>query len=536
MVTDRSEGDTADARAGPSAGGDPDRARRLFRYLGGPEWSEYRAILQVFAGTFFAEFTPDEVAAEVIEAGVDPSAVPDRLKSLRGWGNLTVSSSVGNPSSLDDYYRRRNRYLITRAGRKVFDLVEGVLVGVDEIADVQAERLRRMHRALETLGQHAATGFARAEGDDLADAVQTVFDQHENFTTQLTQFFAQLNLWQSRYDLDAGEVRFFAGVLVGYVSEQLAEIERMTRPIARSLERILPQLPALLPALRSGLAERVDDAGLSERVTVRRPAGTKADDWRHLEAWFAARPGRQPRLEELTSQAVAAVRTLTANLTRLSRGGLGAASRRADFVRLAGFFHRAATVDEAHRIAAAVFGLGSCRRLGMLSEDADDPAPTVTPWIHAPKAVVPISLRERGAAGQHGATTPMRDRREARRMIQRSRELARLERSRVADELLSCADDRGRIDGARMSDPAFSMLRDLISRSGHSAGVNAQDRTATAAGVRCRVRRVDGAKTVVECPQGRLAMHGLVVTVAPAAAAPATRPVTPRPKTTEAPT
>ncbi len=507
--------DPTGARNAPGPGDDPAGARRLFRYLGGDEWHEYRAILEVFAGTFFAEFTPDDVAAHpaVVGAGVDPAVVPLRLESLRGWGNLTVSSSVGNPSSLDDYYRRRNRYLITRAGQEVFELVERVLAGVDEIGDVQAGRLRDLHRALVDLGDHGDTGFDRVGGDDLADLVRTVFDLHERFTSELTQFFAELNLWQSRYDLDADEVRLLAGVLVAYVSEQLTEIERMTRPISRSLERILPRLAVLLPALQSGLAARVDDAGLADAVAVRRLPGTSSDDWEHLAAWFVAVQGRPSRLDRLTRQAVSAVRTLTANVTRLSRVGLGAASRRADFVRLAGFFDRATTAGEAHEIAAAAFGLGSCRRLGMPSADADDPAPTVTSWRDAPRAVVPVSLRARGDTAQRGQATPMRDRRTERAWMERRRERERVNREAAAAELLSCAGDGGRIDGARMSVASFSMLRDLISRSGLRAALGAEVRTATVTGVRCEVRRLDGACTVVECPDGRLAMHGLVVTV-----------------------
>lgn len=511
-MTGELNGAVAGRRGDSGDGDDPAQARSLFRYLGGDEWQEYRAILEVFAGTFFAEFTPEEVAAAAAESGVDPAVVPDRLESLRRWGNLTVSSSIGNPSSLDDYYRRRNRYLITRSGQEVFELVERVLAKADEIGDVQAGRLRDLHRALTELGELADTGFDRVGGDDLAAAVRAVFDLHERFTTELTQFFAELNLWQSRYDLDADEVQFFAGVLVNYVAEQLTEIERMTRPIARSLERVRPHLPDLLAALRSGLAGRVEEAGLAERVAVRRLAGTRTDDWDHLAAWFAAAPGRASRLDQHTRQAVAAVRTLTANVTRLSRAGLGAASRRADFVRLAGFFDRSATIGEAHEIAAAAFGLGSCRHLGMLSKDADDPAPTVTPWRDAPRADVPVSLRERGDISQRGGSTPVHDRRKARELMSRRRELDRVARETVAAELLSRAGDGGRIDGAHMSVASFAMLRDLISRSGLRAGRNGF-RTATETGVRCGVRRVDGARTVVECPHGRLTMHDLVVTV-----------------------
>ncbi|MDE0196500.1 MAG: TIGR02677 family protein [bacterium] len=504
---------------GNGAAGERGRARQLFRYLGGEEWQEYRAILSVFAGTFFAEFTSDDVAAHQVaaDAGLDADAVAARLESLRRWGNLTVSSSIGAPASLDDYYRRRNRYLITRAGQEVHELVEGVLAGVDEIGDVQAGRLRDLHLTLEEL---AAQLDAGAGGEELADRVRRIFDLHERFTSELTQFFAELNQWQNRYDLDAGEVQLFATVLVGYVSEKLSEIERMTRPIARGLEAILTRLDDLLPALRTGLAARVDDAGLAADVPVRRLKGTDPADWEHLAAWFRPPPGRPSRLDQLTRQAVAAVRTLTANVTRLSRAGLGAASRRADFVKLAGFFDRATSAGDAHRIAAAAFGLGSCRRIGAPAADADDPVPTVTPWREAPRATVAVSLRIRGDRSQRGLATPVRDRRTERAWIRQRRERERVAREAVAAELLESAGEGGLLDGAQLSVASFTLLRDLLGRSGHGYSPGATVRAATADGVRCEVRRIEGVRTVVECPEGRLALGGLEVAVGAGPGAP----------------
>ena len=496
-----------------SLGDDSDRARQLFRYLGGEEWREYRAILKIFSGTYFAEFTPREVAARIAAVEVDPDVIEDRLESLRRWGNLAVSSSVGNPTSLEDYYRRRNRYLITRAGQEVYDLVERVLAGAAEIGDVHANRLRQLHRALTDLVELTESDYEHADNSDLVAAVRSVFDLHEQFANELTQFFAQLNQWQSRYDLEAEEVQFFAGVLVNYVSEQLTEIERMVRPIARTLECLRPHVQGLLPALRSGLAARVEDAGLEEYVAVRRARGTDRADWEHLAAWFVAAGGRPARLDQLSGQALAAVRTLTANVSRLSRMGLGAVSRQADFVRLAGFFDRAQTVDEAHRIAASAFGLGACRRLGNLSTDVDDPVAGNTPWKDAPRAVVPVSLRERGEISQRGNTTPIRDRSKERHFIEGRRANERESKIIAAAELLASAGEDGSINGALLSVPAFVLLRDLIGRSGYRRKHGDGLRVATDAGVRCELRRVKSENTAIQCPEGRLVLRELTVKV-----------------------
>ena len=297
--------------------------------------------------------------------------------------------------------------------------------------------------------------------------MRTVFDYHDYFTVELTQFFAQLNEWQNRYDLTPDEVQVFASVLVDYVSEQLTEIERVAGPIGRALERLLPLLEDLLPALRSGLAARVEEAGLSDSMTIRRLKGTEPEDWRHLAIWFVAAPRRPSRLDQHTRQALAAVRTLTTNVSRLARLGTGMSSRRSDFVRLAGFLDRAPTAERAQAIAAAAFGLGSCRRLGTLSSDADDPDPTVTPWRSAARAAVPVALRERGDTTARGLASPMRDRSREMELLKRRRELERMARERTAAELLAGADETGRIDGAKLSRESFAMLRDLIGRSSH---------------------------------------------------------------------
>ena len=136
----------------------------------------------------------------------------------------------------------------------------------------------------------------------------------------------------------------------------------------------------------------------------------------------------------MTREAVAAVRTLTLNLTRLSRVGIGSASRRADFLRLAQLF--AAAPDDTPRLAAAAFGLMATNHYGVIAADAGDPVPTATSWWDAPRAEVAISIRERGDTTPRGRISPLPDRTRERELLRRRRELERVARDRVDHELL----------------------------------------------------------------------------------------------------
>ncbi len=502
------------------SGAGADQARLLFRYLSGEEWQEYRAILSVFADTFFAEFAPEDVILALREhpVDIDDSVVPDRLESLRRWGNLSASTSVGNPASLSDYYKRRHRYLITRAGQEVFDKVEGILHRVDHVSDVQAGRLRDLHRALESLILMVDRGIDKLPTTELVDTVRRVFDAHESFSTEITQFFASINQWQSRFDLEPDEVTFFANVLVGYVSEQLQEIERMARPIAGSLRVLEPSLHDIVTHSRSGLAARVDDAGLTDTVLVRHVAGSERDDWTHLMGWFGARDNGDSRLDALTRQALAAVRTLTGNLTRLSRVGAGVASRRADFIRLAGFIDSAPGREQVQNIMAAAFGLFPSRHLGVLSADAEDPVSTATPWSLAPRAEVPVSLRERGERNQRGSVTPVRDRAAEREHLRYRRLQEREAESETAQELLRAVTEENQIIDINVSNLALRRLRLLLGASGARRRPGHTQREAIDADLRCCVMRAKGKQVSIRCPDGCLCLLDVEVFLWPATA------------------
>ncbi len=486
----------------------------VFAYV--TESPEYRSILGVFAGTFFAELTPDDVAARLAETGVvlPVDTVAQRLESLRGWGNLEVSASVGAVSTVADYYRRRNRYLITRIGQEVHELVEGVLAQVDDVRDVSVGRLDALAAALEALLRLEAES---AEPAMLADAVRAVFDPHRAFSAEITQFFAAINQWQARFDLDESEFAFFSEVLVGYVGERLESLERKARPIARLLDELAPRLPVIVARARDGLAARVAEAGLHE-VQVRAGHGSTMADWDNLAAWFGGRPGAASRMATLGRDAVNAVRTLTQNLTRLSRSGLGGSSRRADYLRLASFFDDLAGAgpEGMARLAAAAFGIFGCRHLGAAPGDEADPVPSATSWWDAPPAHVPVSLRERGDTTNRGRSAQVADRSLQREHLLQRRRTAEAAVAAGRAELLAAAGVDGAIgDGTPMSVAALRALQRLLGPAVAAMGPAAEKGESEADGMRCLVERRPGESTAVRTPAGTLLLHELGITVTP---------------------
>jgi len=219
-------------------------------------------------------------------------------------------------------------------------------------------------------------------------------------------------------------------------------------------------------------------------------------------------PGQPSRIARLGKEAIAAVRTLTLNLTRLSRVGVGASSRRADFLRLAGFLDAADPNGAAvGRIVAASLGLYPSLHYGVAAADADDPAPTTMSWWDAPRAAVPVSLRARGDTTNRGRTTPIADRSVAQRLVRHRRADEADARRLVDEELLAAAD----LDGARLSSEALARLQQLVGRSLTQLGVHGASHERTEGAISCTVRRQPGRTTTVTCPEGDLSLRGLVI-------------------------
>ncbi|GAA2572224.1 TIGR02677 family protein [Pseudonocardia hydrocarbonoxydans] len=484
----------------------------VFAYV--TESPEYRLILGIFAGTFFAELTPEDVAARLAATGIElpVDTVAVRLESLRNWGNLEVSASVGAVSTVADYYKRRNRYLITRVGQEVHELVESVLAQVDNVRDVSLGRLDVLAAALEAL---LRLDVRAASPTTLADAVRAVFDPHRAFSAEITQFFAAINQWQARFDLDESEFAFFSEVLVGYVGERLESLERKARPIGRLLAELEPLIPVVVARARDGLAARVAEAGLTD-VQVRSGQGGALADWENLGNWFRGRPGVPSRVATLGRDAVNAVRTLTQNLTRLSRSGVAGSSRRADYLRLASWLDAAARErpQELPRLAGAAFGLFGSRHLGGAPGDEDDPVPSVTSWWTAPTADIPVSLRERGDTTNRGRSGQVAD-----RSVQREHLLARRRAEEEATaaaraELLAAAASDGTLaNRTAMSTSALRALQRLLGPAVAAMGPTGEKGEAEADGMRCMVERRAGEATAVSTPAGTLVLHELGIAV-----------------------
>jgi len=92
-----------------------------FQHLTVPNHALYRAIMRAFLdakGRFQVHLRPEDVRA-ALEEPAELSAVASALDALAGWGNLRPDADTGRVTSVEDFYRHRFIYQLTREGEAV---------------------------------------------------------------------------------------------------------------------------------------------------------------------------------------------------------------------------------------------------------------------------------------------------------------------------------------------------------------------------------------------------------------------------------
>lgn len=428
----------------------------------------YRQVMRAFVMAkehFAVHLRPEDVYA-ALPGEVRPGELDGVVKALDKlveWGNLRADPDTGRVSAVEDFYRKRFIYQLTRAG----EAAEEALAAYDEALGRRG--------ALQAIALHDIVTQLRAL------LVLTADEQPDPGKTYLA-----FDALASRFAALAENARAFMGSLQRTID--LHEVEEAVflaykDRLIQYLERFIQDLITLGGRIAQLILE-LEDSGRIE-VLLRAAAGREAADaapedaepaaqrayahwagrWDGLAVWFLSRDGRESQARLLRGRALGAIPQMLAVVRVLGERRAGRSDRSADFRTLARWFAEAPDDASRHQLWRAAFGLHPARHL---TADADTlaarlavPVPAATPWAAAEPLRISPQLRRTGSYERRGKPRKVEDR-QARR-----RHLAELAAKQVAET--AAARDRLVTDGTvRLSelgelDPAsFGLFLQLL--------------------------------------------------------------------------
>ncbi|TBL70897.1 TIGR02677 family protein [Paenibacillus thalictri] len=390
------------------------RAVPELSYLTAINVARYRAIMKFI----YMEYQrlkywlrPEEIyegieAWGVLEGYTQEQCISD-LESLKGWGNLASRHDGGRALSVEEYMRKKSQYLLTPYAIEIERMLESL------------EKVKGYGGSLETTYFDTIAGCvheirSRSMDFEPGKALQIWEKLYEAFKTMhenAADFIASIHSIQAEEMMATEGFLALKDNLVNYLQHFVKALQRSAYRIEGQLQQIGAGLRDyyLEKVLADELAKpRLEEGKSSEELWLELQQG-----WNNLKRWFVGDEQQFSELtllERATKEAIAKVVRSAVRLQERRRGGV---SRRGDLEELGRRFAWINNLNEAHRLAAYVFGLFPSRHLQGEDERSTERTDAST-WDEPPNIRL-IRTRSRKRSGR-SASEPMRshsDKREA---------------------------------------------------------------------------------------------------------------------------
>ncbi|MEW1980867.1 TIGR02677 family protein [Citricoccus sp. NPDC079358] len=401
-----------------------------FAYLSTPNAPLYRRIMRALMAEkerFTVHVRPEQVHAALDADGEEPveeRAVSEALERLAqpGWGNVLAFPDSSRVTALEDFYRRRMLFQMSRQGEAAERALAQYDAALGSRGALQSVALEDIAVLLTNL-RGTVVAHAAGETVDTALAHQTLRSLRERFVELAENAVAFMGSMQRTIDLHDADVEAF----LAYKEELIAYLERFIHDLltrGASIAELLVSIPDEgVWFLASTAAEReAIDAAPGEAETARvRVRDNWLRQWSGLTDWFVSTPDRESESKLLRARARAAIPALLAVVRALHEKAGGRTDRTKDFLTLARWFAALPTDADRHRLWRSAFALTPVRHLSVTAatEDAWSSAElgNTTPWADAPSLQVSPQLRRSGSYERRGKSVRVTDRTEAKRML-----------------------------------------------------------------------------------------------------------------------
>lgn len=410
--------------------GTPPDGYGSFAYLAAPNAPLYRRVMKALLAEkerFSVHVRPEQVHALLGADGGAPvaaDAVAEALERLAqpGWGNLLAFPDSSRVTALEDFYRRRMLYQMSREGEaaeRALAQYDAALRSRGALQSVALEDIVVLLTNLrDTVSAHAAGAAV-----DRARTHQALRSLRERFAELADNAVAFMGSIQRTIDLHDADVEAFLAYkeqLIEYLERFIHDLLTRGAAIAGLLGDI-PEDGVRFLAATAAEREAVDAAPGERDTAVETARAAWLGQWAGLTNWFVSTPGRESEAKLLRARARAAIPALLAVVRALHGQAGGRTDRAQDFLTLARWFAELPSDDDRHRLWRSAFGLASVRHLTVTPSTQEIWAAAglgnATPWAEAPPVEISPQLRRSGSYERRGKPVRVSDRTAAKAVV-----------------------------------------------------------------------------------------------------------------------
>lgn len=327
------------------------------KYLTVENAARYRSIIRLFYLNYeklkywmyqeevYEELTEDEYFREYT-----PEQCQQDLAALVSWGNLLTIQDTRKVASIEEFKNKKFRYQLSEAAVEIERMVVRLENLSIEGSSLEPSLLERIRSSIGRIQEMEGLDAEKIYGwwSDLNSDFVRLNQNYQDYMRELNSVKAE-ELMKTR------EFLVFKDRLIEYLRSFVKSLQVNVSAIEQSLKEVEPGTVERILKVVTDYELSIPriDGGPDEKLIRDKMYGR----WDSIQEWFRGREGKESEALKVFDTTNEIIRKITRYAARISEQSNTGANRREEYHKLANMFGRCRDINEAHRLAACVFGI-----------------------------------------------------------------------------------------------------------------------------------------------------------------------------------
>lgn len=341
-------------------------------YLNVENTDRYRPIIRLFYLNYeklkywmYQEEVYEELHADPYFREYAPEQCQQDLTALVTWGNLAAIQDTRRVTTIEEFRNKKFRYQLTEVSVEIERMVIRVENLLVETSSLEPSLLERIRINLARIPE-----MAKEEPERRYTWWNDLNSDFARLNQNYQDYMRELNSVRAEEMMQTTEFLVFKDRLIEYLRNFVKSLQENVTVIEQYLREIDP-------VLISGILDQVISYELSiPRIDVQADSQQISDKirgrWASLVEWFSGESDRESEASQVFDTTNEIIRRITRYAARISERSSSGANRREEYRKVASMFAKCTDIQEAHRLAACVFGIEKPLHLKGLSARKTD--------------------------------------------------------------------------------------------------------------------------------------------------------------------
>lgn len=327
------------------------------KYLTVDNTDRYRAIVRLFYLNYeklkywmYQEEVYEELREDAYFSEYTMEQCQQDLSALVAWKNLVTIQDTRKVASIEEFKNKKFRYQLSEYTVEIERMVirlENLSVEGASLEPTLLDRIRTYLSQLESI--------IREDDETLYGWWNSLNSDFIRLNQNYQDYMRELNSMKAEEMMKTKEFLLFKDRLIEYLRNfvkslqaNVLAIETYMKEVSDSLTQLLLKRITEYEWSIPRLEIEVSREQITEKVNGR---------WENISEWFLGKDGEDSEVGKVFDTTNEIIRKITRYAARISEQSSGGANRREEYYKLAVMFSKCKDINEAHCLAATVFGI-----------------------------------------------------------------------------------------------------------------------------------------------------------------------------------